>query len=183
MPSVIVADGMSRKIVLHCVFAASAVRHNMVRLPIVGANGSTTDVATTSCFAQHIAALCSCERRSENTFFAARINSAPALHAKLAQCCGEGTNIRENLICRHCGNLRRSGGITEHRAGSLRRARRVLLRSFPSLQYVHDVSHLPKPLRDTSGHSGRDPQGLMYADKVVIHEVQRDGVSVVLDLF
>jgi len=56
----------------------------MVRLPIVGVDGSTTDVATAACFAQHLVALYSCEHRSQNTFFAARNNSVSAFCVKLA---------------------------------------------------------------------------------------------------
>jgi hypothetical protein len=64
VPSVIVANGMSRKIVVHGVFAACAVRQDMISLPIGAVDGSATDVTTTSCFAQHLSALCLCELRS-----------------------------------------------------------------------------------------------------------------------
>jgi hypothetical protein len=101
MPSVIVADGMSRKVVVHNMAAASAARKNVVCLPSCALNSATADVATTSCLSQHLSALRPCKRGPENTFFATRINSVTALRVKLAQYFGEGTSIRENLICWH----------------------------------------------------------------------------------
>ncbi len=39
----------------------------------------------------------------------------------------------------------------------------------------------PEPIRNPSLHRGCDPQALMDADKVVMHEVDRNRVNVILD--
>jgi len=52
---------MGRKIIIDSVRAASAVRQNVVRLPIISIDGSAADVATTACLAEHLAAVCFCE--------------------------------------------------------------------------------------------------------------------------
>jgi hypothetical protein len=40
----------------------------------------------------------------------------------------------------------------------------------------------PELRRDASRHCGRAAQGLMYANVVIVHEVDRHAVSVVLNL-
>jgi hypothetical protein len=59
---------MCRKIIVHGVFAATAVRQNMIRLPIISVDNSAADVATTGCLSQHHAAIRSCEHRSRKAF-------------------------------------------------------------------------------------------------------------------
>lgn len=51
--------------------------------------------------AQHLVAICPCERCSSNTLIAVCNHAVPAFGSRFAQYFGEGTNIRENLICRH----------------------------------------------------------------------------------
>jgi hypothetical protein len=45
-----------------------------------------------------------------------------------------------------------------------------------------NVRNFPKAISNSSGHCGRHPQFLVYADEIVIHEVERHGISVVLNL-
>ena len=47
----------------------------------------------------------------------------------------------------------------------------------------HDILHRPKPIRDARRHSRRHAQGLMPTNEIVEHEIERQRVAVVLDLF
>jgi len=50
------------------------------------------------------------------------------------------------------------------------------------LQQLNDILNLPKVIGDSSLHSGRDAQALVNPNKVVVHEMQGDGVLKVFDL-
>jgi hypothetical protein len=53
---------------------------------------------------------------------------------------------------------------------------------FPSFQYVHDITNLPKPLGHLFRHRWGSSQRLMYANEIVAHRKQGHRMRVVLDL-
>jgi len=57
------------------------------------------------------------------------------------------------------------------------------LACFPILQYADHVRNFPQLRGDASRHCRSAAKRLMNADEIVIHEVQRDRVSVVLGFF
>ena len=70
------------------------------------------------------------------------------------------------------------GKSADHRfATDLQRPRRL-----PILNDLYHVGQRPKLGCDVSGHRRGNPQALMDADEVVMHEVDRDRVPVVLGL-
>ena len=54
---------------------------------------------------------------------------------------------------------------------------------FPILDYPYHVYEIPKLRHDASGHGGRDAQALVYANEIVVHEVDRDRMGMILSLF
>lgn len=53
---------------------------------------------------------------------------------------------------------------------------------FPIVHDLNDVGKLPQLVSDARRHRWRDTQGLVDAHEIVVHEVDGDGVRVVLDL-
>src|SRR5213078_52280 len=54
---------------------------------------------------------------------------------------------------------------------------------FGSLSQGHDLSDRPHMLTDTRFHRGSDSQGLMNPGKVVIHVIERNRMTVILNRF
>jgi hypothetical protein len=46
----------------------------------------------------------------------------------------------------------------------------------------HNVFHVPQAIRDTDGHRRGHAERLVHAAEIVKHEVERQGVNVVVDL-
>jgi hypothetical protein len=101
MPPVIVADRVRRKVIVHRVRSAGAVRYHMVRLPIAVVDRSATDVASTVGFAQHLASLGSRQRRSSNPSVATCVHAFTPLCPQFAQFGGKRSYIRKNFVCWH----------------------------------------------------------------------------------
>jgi len=49
------------------------------------------------------------------------------------------------------------------------------------MKQIHDISNIPNSVSDLRFHRGCDSERLVYTAEVVIHEVQREGVLVILD--
>lgn len=52
--------------------------------------------------------------------------------------------------------------------------------AFVGFDHPHYIRHVPKLIGDASGHRRGDARGLMLANKIVVHEMDYDGTSVVL---
>ena len=52
---------------------------------------------------------------------------------------------------------------------------------FPFIYDPHDIFHRPELISDARSHGRRQAQGLMDADEILMHEVDRQPVNMVLD--
>jgi hypothetical protein len=66
---------------------------------------------------------------------------------------------------------------------SLSHEKRTVTTRFPIFDHPHHVDQIPQLAGHSGSHRWGHPQALMDANEVVMHEVDRDRMSVVLDLF
>src|SRR5690242_9517996 len=57
-----------------------------------------------------------------------------------------------------------------------------LAAELPFLDHSHKFCDFPQPIRYASRHRWRDPKRLVNAAEIVVHKVQRDSPSMILDL-
>ena len=52
----------------------------------------------------------------------------------------------------------------------------------PFLDQLHDVTNVPEPVRNASGHSGRHANAAVDTGEIIPASVQRDHMDMVIDL-
>jgi hypothetical protein len=77
----------------------------------------------------------------------------------------------------------RTAATTQEKLGKrVMTCRRAALDALPILQHLYNITNFPKLVSHASSHRGGNPQRLMDTAKIVIHVVQGNRKSVVLDL-
>jgi hypothetical protein len=101
VPTVIVAEGMGRKVVVNRMVPARAMGENMVGIPGLAIDCPAADVTATASFAQNLGSLGFGEGLSWRPGVTQRIDAAKPLGMKLGQVVGEGVNVGECLVSGH----------------------------------------------------------------------------------
>lgn len=56
-----------------------------------------------------------------------------------------------------------------------------MLSHFVGFNELYEIPDIPKSVRHARGHSGRHSERLVRTDKIIEHEIERQGVKMVVD--